>query len=121
MPDAKTFDAMKGGVPVDMTSAIGLFAHPMAATADASALGIGIASQAFGFWLGTVSAMTEASHRVFASWLDEVSGTGRQASAGRRSPASRARSATKVLIEEARSTARAASLAGKQGGGKQKP
>jgi NADH-quinone oxidoreductase subunit E len=99
MPDARTFEAMKGGVPADMAGVISLFAHPVAA----SALGVGLVGQAFGFWLGAVSAMTEASHRAFASWLDEVSGEAR--TARRQSPATRARSTAKVLIEDARSTA----------------
>ena len=47
MPDVKMFEAMKGGAPVDLAGAMSLFAHPFAATAAASALGIGLASARF--------------------------------------------------------------------------
>src|SRR5690606_17363312 len=47
-------------MPKEMASAVNLFVHPAAGMAAASALGFGLASQAFGMWLGALSGMGEA-------------------------------------------------------------
>jgi NADH-quinone oxidoreductase subunit E len=108
MPDVKKFEAMTNEMtamlPREMASAVNLFVHPFAGTAAVAAVGVGLASQGFGLWLGTVSALAEASQRMF-SLYDEFGGDVRSFEAKPRSPATKAKSATKVLIEDARSTA----------------
>jgi NADH-quinone oxidoreductase subunit E len=109
MPDVKKFERMTGEMtamlPREMASAVNLFVHPFAGVAAASAVGIGLASHGFGLWLGAVSAMTEASQRMFSPLYDEFAGDVRSFEAKPRSPATKAKSAAKVLIEDARSTA----------------
>ena len=109
MPDVKKFEAMTGEMtamlPREMASAVNLFVHPFAGAAAASAVGIGLASQGFGLWLGAVSAMAEASQRMFSPLYDEFAGDVRSFETKPRSPATKAKSAAKVLIEDARSTA----------------
>ena len=108
MPDVKKFEAMTDGMtamlPRELASAANLFAHPFAGVAAASAVGIGLASQGFGLWLGTVSAFAEASQRMFSPFYNEFGGDARSFKA-KRSPATRAKSTAKVLIEDVRSTA----------------
>jgi len=58
-------------MPKEMASAVNLFVHPAAGMAAASALGFGLASQAFGMWLGALSGMGEASHRMLQSLDDK--------------------------------------------------
>ena len=109
MPDVKKFEQMTSEMtamlPREMASAVNLFVHPFAGVAAASAVGIGLASHGFGLWLGAVSAMTEASQRMFSPLYDEFAGDVRSFETKPRSPATKAKSATKVLIEDARSTA----------------
>ena len=75
MPDVKKFERMTeemtAMLPREMASAVNLFVHPFAGAAAASAIGIGLASHGFGLWLGTVSAMAEASQRMFSPLYDE--------------------------------------------------
>jgi NADH-quinone oxidoreductase subunit E len=108
MPDVKKFERMTEEMtallPSELASAANLFAHPFAGMAAASAVGIGLASQGFGLWLGTVSAFAEASQRMFSPLYDEF-GSDVGSFKAKRSPATKARSATKVLIEDVRSTA----------------
>lgn len=108
MPDVKTLEEMTGEMtarlPRELASAANLFAHPFAGMAAASAVGIGLASQGFGLWLGTVSAFAEASQRVFSPLYDNF-GSDAGSFKAKRSPATRAKSAAKVLIDETRSTA----------------
>jgi NADH-quinone oxidoreductase subunit E len=83
---------------------VNLLVHPFAGMAAASAVGIGLASQGFGLWFGTVSAFAEASQRMFSPLYGEFGGDVGSFKA-KRSPATKAKSATKVLMEDARSTA----------------
>lgn len=55
----------EAGMPKEIVSTINLFAHPMAGVAAAGAVGLGIASQAFGMWLGALAGATEASRKMF--------------------------------------------------------
>jgi NADH-quinone oxidoreductase subunit E len=48
----------------DVAHAMNLFAHPMAGFAAASALGFGLATQAWGLWFGAVAGAMENSHRL---------------------------------------------------------
>lgn len=109
MPDVKKFktmtDDMTAMLPREMASAVNLFVHPFAGAAAVSAVGIGLASQSFGLWMGAVSAMAEASQRMFSPLYDEFAGDIRSFESKPRSPATKARSTAKVLIEDVRSTA----------------
>jgi NADH-quinone oxidoreductase subunit E len=109
MPDVKKFERMTeemtAMLPSELASAANLFAHPFAGMVAASAVGIGLASQGFGLWLGTVSAFAEASQRMFSPLYDEFGGDVISFEAKPRSPATKAKSTAKVLIEDVRSTA----------------
>jgi NADH-quinone oxidoreductase subunit E len=109
MADVKKFEAMTDEMtamlPPEMASAVNLFVHPFAGAAAASAVGFGLASQGFGLWLGTVSAMLESSQRLFSPVPGEFAGDIRSFESKPRSPSTKARSATKTLIEDAQSTA----------------
>ena len=54
----------------EMTSAVNLLVHPVAGAAAFSALGIGLASHAFGVWMGALNGAAEVSQRLFAPELD---------------------------------------------------
>lgn len=109
MPDVKKFETMTSGMtamlPREMASAVNLFVHPFAGAAAVSAVGIGLASHSFGLWFGAVSAMAEASQRMFSPLYDEFAGDIRSFETKPRSPATKAKSTAKVLIEDVRSTA----------------
>ncbi|MEQ1942925.1 NADH-ubiquinone dehydrogenase [Mesorhizobium sp. VNQ89] len=108
MVEAKRKETVTEGMatvlPTEMASAVNLFAHPFAGVAAASAVGIGLASQAFGFWMGAISGMAEASQRVFVP-QDAKPATANSVAPKARSAATKARTATKVLIEETQSAA----------------
>lgn len=108
MPDVKTFEEMTQEMtallPREFASAVNIFAHPFAGMAAASAVGIGLASQGFGLWLGTVSAFAEASQRMLSP-LQADFGNDISAFKAKRSPATKAKSTARVLIEDVRSTA----------------
>jgi NADH-quinone oxidoreductase subunit E len=57
-------------LPPDFARATGLFANPIAGAAAVGALGLGLASHAFGMWLGTMTAAAEASQRLLHDTLD---------------------------------------------------
>ncbi|MBX3580678.1 MAG: NADH-ubiquinone dehydrogenase [Rhizobiaceae bacterium] len=107
MVETKRPAAETGGLvtplPAEMASAVNLFAHPFAGAAAASAVGIGMASQMFGFWMGAVSGMAQASQRMFAPVGGKADGTADVRKAP--SASTRARTTAKVLIEETQSAA----------------
>ena len=49
----------------EMAGMANLMAHPLASGAALSAYGIGLASQAFGTWMGALAGMAEVSQRMF--------------------------------------------------------
>lgn len=109
MRDVKKFEAMTeemtaAMLPAGLASAANLLAHPLAGMAAASAVGVGLASHGLGLWLGAVSALAEAQQRLFAP-LHDGFGVGAGSSRAKRSPASKAKSTARVLIEDAQSTA----------------
>ena len=53
-------------LPQDMAAAISLMSHPAAGVAALTAIGFGVAGQAFGMWAGAVAGAAEASQRLFA-------------------------------------------------------
>lgn len=59
---ARAYEAM---LPKEFGGTVNLFIHPMASAAAISAIGFGVASHAFGLWMGTMAGAAEASRRVF--------------------------------------------------------
>ena len=110
MPDVKKLERMKDDLSAtlseEMSSAVNLLVHPLAGAAAMSALGIGLASHAFGMWIGAVSGAAEASQRLFSPIYDEFAGRSGSFADKPRSPATKAKSATRTLIDDARSAAR---------------
>jgi len=108
MVEAKRKETVTTGMatvlPTEMASAVNLFAHPFAGVAAASAVGIGLASQALGFWMGAISGMAEASQRMFVQ-PDREPASGGSVAPKARSAATKAKTAAKVLIEETQSAA----------------
>lgn len=58
--------ASKNVMPEEFSSTMNLMAHPLAGMAATGAIGLGLASQAFGMWMGAVAGMGEASHKMWA-------------------------------------------------------
>ena len=109
IPDVKKGEKMNSDLsailPKELAGAVNLMAQPYAGAAAFSALGIGLASHAFGMWMGAVSSAAEVSQRLFSPIYDEFAGDTESFAEKPRSPAARARSATKALITDARSAA----------------
>jgi NADH-quinone oxidoreductase subunit E len=55
----------KDTVSKEMAGAVNLFAHPVAGAAALSAFGIGLASHAFGVWMGALTGAAGVSQRLF--------------------------------------------------------
>lgn len=74
MPDMKQIEEMtkayRAAMPPELAGAVNLLAHPVAGAAAAGALGIGLASHAFGMWLGAVAGAAEASQKLLAATLE---------------------------------------------------
>jgi NADH-quinone oxidoreductase subunit E len=108
-PDAdreKMNEYMAVIMPKDFAGAVNLMAHPLAGAAACSALGFGLASQAYGLWAGAVSGAVEASQRLWMPVLEDLAPNVDDFVEKPKSPTVRAKTATKVLIDEARSVAR---------------
>jgi len=56
---------MATGMPKEMASAANLMVHPLAGAAALSALGVGLASQTLGVWMGAWAGAAEVSQRLF--------------------------------------------------------
>jgi NADH-quinone oxidoreductase subunit E len=80
MPDVKKMEAqldkinrdISAFVPKEWQGAANLMAHPFAASAAMTALGAGVASQAFGLWMGSVVASMDATQRMAALAMPEL-------------------------------------------------
>lgn len=57
--------------PLELAGTVNLMAHPLAGMAAASALGLGLAGQAFGMWAGAVAGAAEASQKLFAGLAEQ--------------------------------------------------
>src|SRR5262245_66498917 len=64
------FERMTGGaafdMPAEMAAAMRLMANPAAGVMAMSALGFGIAAQAFGLWAGSMTGTLQLSQRLLA-------------------------------------------------------
>ena len=64
--DGKPDGGAAVGLPAEFAGAFNLMAHPAAAFAAASAIGLGLASQAAGMWFGAVAGVIETTLRASA-------------------------------------------------------
>jgi NADH-quinone oxidoreductase subunit E len=99
-------------MPKDFAGAVNLMAHPLAGAAAFSALGLGLASQAYGLWAGAVSGTVEAAQRLWMPVLEDLAPNVDDFVEKPKSPTVRAKAATTTLIGEARSVARETTEAG---------
>jgi NADH-quinone oxidoreductase subunit E len=83
-------------LPNELASLLNLTVHPVAAVAAVSALGLGLASQGLGLWLGTMSAAAETLGRLASGVEPDVTSTASR----------RAEATTKTLIAKAKRVAR---------------
>ena len=72
-----------GPLPREVAGAVNLMAHPMATMAAASAVGLGLASQAFGLWMGAVAGAAESSRHILMAELDQARSPGQRTAPGR--------------------------------------
>jgi len=92
-------------MPKEMASAANLMVHPLAGAAALSALGVGLASQTFGIWMGTLAGATEVSQRMFQT--DSAAGGFAPAGtpAKKAEPAAAKADETRALIEKTKALA----------------
>jgi NADH-quinone oxidoreductase subunit E len=108
IPDAKELERLKKQMltlmPKDLTEATSLMAQPMVGAVALSALGFGMATQAFGMWMGAVAGAVEASQRVMNFDLPAGGTVADEASLPAKSKpvAVRTQSAVDTLIAEAK-------------------
>lgn len=82
-------------LPQELAGLVNLTVHPVAAVAAVSALGLGLASQGLGLWLGAMSGAVEAFAKLGSTDFDEPS-----------SASKRAEATTRTLIAKAKRVAR---------------
>ena len=126
MPDMSKIEAMNREfaalLPLNGAGAAGMMAHPAGSLAAISALSMGVASQAFGVWMGAVAGSMEATRQLsgmkilgmdvfgFGATWDDGDCDVDAAKPAPTSPVSRARSAAKTLMADLESAS--AHLAG---------
>ncbi len=131
MPDMKQIEAMNREFAafLPFPGAANLMAHPAGGAAAMSALGFGMASHAFGLWMGSVASSLEAAQRLSgvvvpgadlfgfgASWNDADCDVD-AATPHPKSPVSRAKSAARtVMADFERASAEIAGAAEKAAG-----
>ncbi len=110
IPDVKQFEEMSKEInallPKEFAVAVNLMAHPVAGASAFSALGFGLASQAFGIWMGTVAGAMQASQQFFVSLTDEDTEEAAAFAPKEKPAATKARATAKTLIADARSIAK---------------
>jgi NADH-quinone oxidoreductase subunit E len=108
LPDTKKLDEMNKELsalmPKEFTGAVNLMVNPVAGVAAFSSLGLGVASHAFGVWMGAVAGAAEVSQRLFMPFFDETTPDDFRDKA--RTPVKRARVAADSLIADAKTLAR---------------
>jgi len=80
----------------EMAGMVNLMAHPMAGLVSASSIGMGLASQMMGIWLGTVMGSAAVARRMMDAAPAPV------AESAKRNVARKARAATDAVIADAR-------------------
>lgn len=131
MPDMSKIEAMNRefAALLPFPGAVNLMAHPAGGAAAMSALGLGMASHAFGLWMGSVACSLDAAQRLSgmalptgdlfgfgAGWNDADCDVD-AAKPEPKSPVSRAKSAAKTLMADfERASAEIAGAAGRVAG-----
>lgn len=107
--DVKSLETMRSEMSEtltrEMSSAVKLLAQPVAGAAAMSALGTGLAFHALGVWMGAMTGAAQAAQRLYSPIYDELPGDPASFAGKPRSPATKATSTTKRMIDEARSAA----------------
>ncbi|WP_238719811.1 NADH-ubiquinone dehydrogenase [Nitratireductor alexandrii] len=94
-------------MPKEFRGAVNLAAHPLAAGAAMTAIGIGVAGQAFGLWMGAVAGSMEAARRMSEHGLAGDDGSaGEPAYKAPASPRARMRAAVETLAADVEHVAR---------------
>ena len=75
----ETTTAYDAAMPQEIAGAVNLMAHPFAGAAAMGALGVGLAGQAMGMWLGAMAGAAEASQRLMQGLSDETASAPRPA------------------------------------------
>lgn len=115
MPDVKDMEAnlekftrdISAMVPPEMRGAANLMAHPLAASAAATMLGAGMASQMLGMWLGAFSASVDAAQKLSGAAFPQL--TEKDDAPAYVAPAAvstRAKAAVETMIADAEIVAR---------------
>jgi NADH-quinone oxidoreductase subunit E len=110
LPDAKKLEEMNKELsalmPKEFAGAVNLMVHPAAGVVAFSTLGLGVASHAFGAWMGAVAGAAEVSQRLFMPFLGET--TLDDFRDKTKTPVKRARVAADSLIADAKTVVREA-------------
>lgn len=94
-------------MPKEFRGAVNLAAHPLAAGAAMTAIGIGVAGHAFGLWMGTVAGSMEAARRLSErSLADNEAAAAEPAYKAPASPRARMRAAVETLAADVEHAAR---------------
>jgi len=92
MSDAERWETMNeqfaAMLPKELAGAVNLMAHPAAGIVAFSALGLGMAGQALGLWMGAVAGVAQASQRMLETLA--ANDDGEAEAFGVQAPASRA-------------------------------
>lgn len=101
-------------LPKDLQGTANLLAHPMAGAAALSAIGLGIASQSIGMWMGFMAGAAETAQRMLTPPAGPEPGVEPDAAP---KPARRAEARVKLMVDNVRQAAQeaaetAAGLAG---------
>jgi NADH-quinone oxidoreductase subunit E len=89
----------------EMAGAANLMVHPLAGAAALSALGVGLASQTFGIWMGALAGAAEVSQRLFQP--DDPAVRSDPADKAVKKPARARADDTRALIEKTKALANA--------------
>lgn len=94
-------------MPKEFRGAVNLAAHPLAAGAAMTAIGIGVAGHAFGLWMGTVAGSMEAARRLSERGrADHDAAADEPAYKAPASPRARMRAAVETLAADVEHVAR---------------
>ena len=91
-------------MPKEMAGAANLMVHPLAGAAAMSALGVGLASQTFGAWMGALAGAAEVSQRLFQP-IDAVPGDDAFTEHARQSPMRDEAAERQALIDKTKALA----------------
>lgn len=109
-PDAKQMEKiakdMTALMPREFAAAANMMVHPLAGAAAMSALGLGVASHAFGLWIGALAGSMDATRRLFELDMPATGGAPRLEDGPaftklRKAPSDSARSAVETLKADA--------------------